>query len=102
MRRALSPQLERMMTKRPLQEKPTFKVVSDRMRGDDRRGHGTRYQPELDLLMAGQTLQTPWKATAASAVVGGLLRTRGYKLHTHATPEGTVLWAERIIDCDGN
>ena len=87
---------------RPMQEKPTFKIVSDRMRGDDRHGHGTRYQPELDLLMAEQTLVTVWKPAAVSAVIGGLLKTRGYKLHTHATPEGTVLWAERIIDCDGN
>ena len=99
MRRALSPQLERMMAK-PLREKPTFKVVSDRMRGGSR--YTTRYQPELDQLMAGQTLQTTWERTAATAVLGTLLKTRGYKLHSHATPEGTVLWAERIIDCDGN
>jgi hypothetical protein len=72
-----------------------FQIVSDDLRGNDKR-RPLKYGPIIDLLIEGKTLQVAEPVLKITGTFGRHVRARGYQLHTHKTPEGTVFWATKL------
>jgi hypothetical protein len=73
-------------------------VVSDDLRGNSSPLglRDTKYQPMLDLLMEGKTLEARnRKSNYVNGMLSKKLKLRGYRLRTHEVPEGTIFWAEK-------